>query len=404
MKIIRDSGFTNPLVIDEKNQIIAGHGRRLAATRLGMTHVPCVRVAGLSAAQIRALRVSDNAVGLLSEWDEELLRAEIAALSAEDFDLGLVALSDSQIDSLLAERTAGLTDPDDAPPAPENPTARLGDVWVLGRHRLVCGDCTDAEAVAKALDGVKPHLMVTDPPYGVEYDASWRGKAGFGSENAAVGKVLNDDRADWREAWALFPGTVAYIWHASLHADAVLASLKAVKFGARSQIVWVKSRHVLSRAHYHYQHETAYYAVREDETDDHWRFVPEHEVAVYAVKEGKPASWHGGRKQSTVWFIDHVRSETGHSTQKPVDCMKRPIENNSDPWQAVYEPFSGSGTTLIAAEMTGRCCHALELNPAYIDVAVRRWQDFTGRDAKLEATGQSFREVAADRLGEREAA
>ncbi|HZR87879.1 MAG TPA: DNA methyltransferase [Bradyrhizobium sp.] len=246
--------------------------------------------------------------------------------------------------------------------------------------------------------------MVTDPPYGVEYDASWRGKAGFGSENAAVGKVLNDDRADWREAWALFPGTVAYIWHASLHADAVLASLKAVKFGARSQIVWVKSRHVLSRAHYHYQHETAYYAVREDETDDHWRFVPEHEVAVYAVKEGKPASWHGGRKQSTVWFIDHVRSETGHSTQKPVDCMKRPIENNSDPWQAVYEPFSGSGTTLIAAEMTGRCCHALELNPAYIDVAVRRWQDFTGRDAKLEATGQSFREVAADRLGEREAA
>lgn len=191
----------------------------------------------------------------------------------------------------------------------------------------------------------------------------------------AVGKVLNDARADWREAWNLFPGAVAYVWHGALHAPAVAASLLAEGFELRAQIIWDKARHVISRGHYHWKHEPCWYAVRKNST----------------------GHWSGDRSQMTVWDIPHAKSETGHSTQKPVECMKRPIENNSKPGDAVYEPFSGSGTTIIAAETTGRRCLAAELNPAYVDVAVLRWEAFAGRVATLEATGQTFREVAEAR-------
>jgi DNA modification methylase len=219
--------------------------------------------------------------------------------------------------------------------------------------------------VAKCLNGVTPHLMVTDPPYGVEYDASWRqdrgvNKAGPG---AATGKVLNDDRADWSEAWALFPGDVAYVWHAGLHAASVAQSLASCDLIVRTQIIWNKSSMLLGRGDYHWKHEPCWYAVR----------------------KGRVGHYVGGRKQTTVWDIEKPRkSETGHSTQKPVECMKRPIENNSSAGQAVYEPFSGSGTTIIAGEMTGRSIHAIELNPAYVDVAVIRWQEFTGEKAVHE--------------------
>ena len=292
----------------------------------------------------------------------------------------------------------GNTDPDDAPPAPKDPVSVLGDVWILGNHRLACGDSTQPETVNRALGGSKPHLMVTDPPYGVEYDPSWRQKAGVGSKGAATGKVMNDDRADWREVWALFPGSVAYVWHGGLHAGTVEDSLVACKFKIRAQIVWVKSRPALSRGHYHWQHEPALYGVRESEADDHWRFVPEHELVGYAVKDGETADWHGGRKQSTVWFIEHVKSDTGHGTQKPVEAMRRPIVNNSDPGDPVFEPFSGSGTTIIACEVTGRHCRAIELDPRYVDVDVLRWEAFTGKSAVLEATGQTFAAVRMERL------
>jgi DNA modification methylase len=240
----------------------------------------------------------------------------------------------------------------------------------MGNHRIVCGDCTDADVVGKALNGIKPHLMVTDPPYGVEYDPEWRSKAGINKNKAKMGVVLNDDRADWRETWALFPGEVAYIWHGGLHAATVADSLVACGFSIRSQIIWSKDRFALSRGHYHWQHEPCWYAVK------------------------GAGHWAGDRKQATVWNIPaRDDSGVGHGTQKPVECMKRPIENNSSPGQAVYEPFSGSGTTIIAGEMTGRHIHACELNPAYVDVAVTRWQDFTGNKAILEATGQTFSEV-----------
>jgi DNA modification methylase len=173
---------------------------------------------------------------------------------------------------------------------------------------------------------------------------------------------MNDDKADWSEAWALFPGDVAYVWHAGNKGHIVAESLIQTGLEIRAQVIWAKSQHVIGRGHYHPQHEPCWYAVRK--------------------KQGATGHWQGDRKQSTIWNIDKPRkSETGHSTQKPVECMKRPIENNSSPGQAVYEPFSGSGTTIIAAEMTGRCCYAIELSPAYIDVAVKRWEDFTGEKA-----------------------
>ncbi|MBR0648732.1 site-specific DNA-methyltransferase [Roseomonas terrae] len=371
---IREFGFTNPVLTDGANGIIAGHGRVLAARKLGLAEVPVIELAHLTAAQRRAYVLADNKLALNAGWDEDLLRLELAELQDLGFDLQLTGFDADEIAGFLAEPTTGLTDPDDIPPLPEMPVTQPGDVWLLGRHRLTCGDCTDAAVVATALGGVRPHLMVTDPPYGVEYDPDWRNRAGL-SATRRTGKVENDHRADWREAWALFPGDVAYVWHGALHATTVAESLTACGFDIRAQIIWAKDRLVLGRGHYHWQHEPAWYAVRGQ------------------------SHWSGDRKQTTLWQIAG-RSEdaqTIHGTQKPVECMRRPIENNSSLGQAVYEPFSGSGTTIIAAEMTGRTCHAIELCSAYVDVAVARWEAFTGQQAVLEGGGSSFAAMAAQR-------
>ena len=374
---IREFGWTNPILVDGENGIIAGHGRLLAARKLGMAEVPVIELSGLSEAQKRALVIADNRLALNAGWDEEMLALELGDLQSLGFDLSLTGFDLDEIASLVYRGTAGRTDPDDVPEAPEVPVSRPGDIWVMGGHRLICGDSTSPADVERVLNGVKPHLCVSDPPYGVDYQPRWRVQRGLAADSEiASGKVLNDDRADWREAWALFPGDVIYVWHASLWSPVVAASLEESGFSLRSQIIWDKTRLVIGRGDYHWQHEPAWYAVR----------------------KGRKGHWSGDRKQTTVWQIPHRRSETGHSTQKPVECMKRPIENNSSPGQAVYEPFSGSGTTIIAAEMTARFCHAIELNPAYVDVAVERWQAFTGAEAVLEETGSTFANVKADRL------
>ncbi len=374
---IREFGFTNPVLVDAERGVIAGHGRLLAARKLGMAEVPTIELGHLTPAQRRAYVLADNRLALSAGWDDDLLRLELGDLQADGFDLALTGFDPDEIAGLLTDPTDGLTDPDDVPPMPEVPVSQLGDVWLLGRHRLVCGDSTDPATVERALAGVRPHLMVTDPPYGVEYDPAWRNRAGVGS-TARVGRVENDDRADWREAWVLFPGDVAYVWHGALHAGTVADSLVASGFQIRAQVIWAKDRLVLGRGHYHWQHEPCWYAVRGQ------------------------GHWAGDRKQTTLWQIASRAqdAETVHGTQKPVACMQRPMENNSSPGQAVYEPFSGSGTTLIAAEATGRVCHAIELSPAYVDVAVLRWQAFTGREAVLEGAGVSYAEVAAHPIGQ----
>ena len=375
---IREFGFLNPIITDGDNGIVAGHGRVLAAHKLGLPQVPVIEAKHLTKAQRQAYIIADNRLALDAGWDNELLKIELQDLQGEGFNLELTGFELSEIAGFL-DKNEGLTDPDAVPELQPDPVSALGDVWVMGRHRIACGSSTDAHTVEAVLDGVKPHLMVTDPPYGVEYDAAWRDdRAGkSGQTGTATGKVLNDDRADWREAWALFPGDVAYVWHAGLRAREVVESLEACDFVMRAQIIWAKSQLAMSRGHYHFQHEPCWYAVRSKGT----------------------GHWSGDRKQTTLWQIPKPqKSETGHSTQKPVECMKRPIENNSSPGQAVYEPFSGSGTTIIAGEMTGRAVYAIELSPQYVDVAVRRWQAFTGMQAVLEGDGRSFSEIESERI------
>jgi len=372
-------GFTIPMLVAENGTIIAGHGRLMAAAQLGMAEVPVMVARGWSDEDRRLYTLADNRLAETSEWDPETLQVEWDELNALGLgdDLSMIGFSDEDLKDILPaallEVTGGLTDPDDVPEVDEaQPISQPGDVWILGKHRLLCGDSTVATDVEKVLGDVTPLLMCTDPPYGVEYDPSWRNQVGA-AKTKRTGKVLNDDRADWREAWALFPGDVAYVWHGALHAGEVAESLEAAGFTIRSQIIWAKERLVLSRGDYHWQHEPAWYAVK---------------------KTGK-GHWAGDRKQTTLWQIPSKDQDakTVHGTQKPVECMRRPIENNSSPGQAVYEPFMGSGTTLIAAEMSGRVCFGIELNPAYVDVAVERWQNFTGEDAVLSGSDETFNKI-----------
>ena len=381
---IREYGFTNPVLVDGSNGIIAGHGRVLAAGKLGMTSVPVIELAHLTPAQKQAYILADNKLAEQAGWDRDLLALEVGDLVGLGLDLSTLGFDVGEIDDLLRHGEADLRE-DDVPPVPDLPVSRAGDLWRLGGHRILCGDATKAADVERLLGGVRPHLMVTDPPYGVNYDPAWRNAAGL-SATKRTGKVANDDRADWRAAWALFAGEVAYVWHGALHATTVADSLAACDFAVRSQIIWAKERLVLSRGDYHWQHEPCWYAVR---------------------AKGK-GHWSGDRTQTTLWTIPSRDQDaaTIHGTQKPVECMRRPILNNSSQGQAVYEPFCGSGTTLIAAETTGRLCHAMELDPAYVDVAVLRWQAFTGREAVLEQAGedQSFEAVSSQRPSARAAA
>ena len=374
---IKEFGFTNPILAKSDGTIAAGHARLAAARLLNLPSAPVIVIDDWTDEQFRAYVLADNQLALLADWDEKILADELRALAAENYDLGVIGFSDEELAALMASAMLeGLTDPDAVPEAPINPVTVQGDTWLLGKHRLRCGDSTSATDVEGLLAGVKPHLMVTDPPYGVNYDPKWRFEAGVSKNTLKMGAVLNDDKADWREAWALFPGDVAYVWHAGLFAGVVAESLEACEFKLRSQIIWSKDRFALSRGDYHWQHEPCWYAVREKAT----------------------GHWASDRKQATVWAIK-AREDGGfgHGTQKPVQCMKRPIENNSSPGQAVYEPFSGSGTTIIAAEMTGRIAYAMELSPVYVDVAVKRWQEFTGLKAVLDGDESTFEDMAAHR-------
>lgn len=391
---ISEFGFVNPVLIDNSGMIIAGHGRVMAATKLGLEVVPCLRVDGLTEAQIRAYILADNQLTLNGGWDQDLLRGELAALQGFNFDLDHLGFSTDALAAMLADQEgSGHCDPDEVPPPPLHPMTVPGDLWILGEHRLLCGDSTDQAAVARLLGDMTPHLMVTDPPYGVEYDASWRDKKG-GPGARATGKVLNDGRADWTSAWILFPGDVAYIWHAGSMADIVVQSLKNAGFIIYAQIIWAKDNIVIGRGHYHYQHEPCWYSVRKGRTGHWqgsrkqktvWRLVGEQVredelVFVRADQSTEILALSGD--ESTIWEIPKpLKSETGHSTQKPVECMARPIRNNSRRGDVVYEPFCGSGSTIIAAEQNGRKCLAMELSPQYVDIAVLRWQNFTGRKA-----------------------
>jgi len=373
---IRAFGFTNPILVSESGDVVAGHGRLAAARQLGLNEVPVIVLRGLNDVQRRQLVLADNRIALNAGWDLDMLRLELQDLATLGADLSTLGFTEAELEQALSGSSgAGLTDENDIPEVLGPAVSRPGDVWHLGPHRVACGDSTDPEAVYRLLEGTQSLLMVTDPPYGVAYDPSWRHRAGV-NKSRRRGKVLNDNRPDWGAAWALFPGDVAYVWHGALHATTVAASLESNGFAIRAQIIWAKERLVIGRGDYHWQHEPCWYAVR---TKGHWK---------------------GDRKQTTLWSIPgrNEDQETTHGTQKPVECMRRPILNNSSPGQTVYDPFLGSGTTVIAAETTRRSCFGMELDPSYVDVAVRRWQAFTGTNATLGSDTGSFKEVAAERL------
>jgi DNA modification methylase len=304
-----------------------------------------------------------------------MLQLELRDLSALGADLSVLGFTEQELAKALQPGSAGLTDENEIPKLGETAVTVTGDVWCLGPHRLACGDSTDAQAVSALLGADEPLLMVTDPPYGVSYDPAWRHRVGV-NQSSRTGRVRNDERADWEAAWALFPGNIAYVWHGALHANTVAEGLQRRGFAIRAQIIWAKERLVIGRGDYHWQHEPCWYAVR------------------------SKGHWTGDRKQTTLWSIPSggQDTETTHGTQKPVECMRRPIHNNSKVGEPIYDPFLGSGTTLIAAEGARRICLAVELDPLYVDVAVRRWQAFTGKQAILQINNQTFEAVAAERL------
>jgi DNA modification methylase len=378
---INQFGFKIPILARSDGEIVDGHLRLKAAQKLGMEEVPVILCDEWTKAQVKAFRLMVNRSVTWAEWDQELVALELEELRAVDFDLDLTGFDSVEIDAFLFGTENEDGQAADVPELPQQAITQLGDVWICGEHRVLCGDSTSPEAVANLLGSAKPVLMVTDPPYGVDYDPIWRERAGLGQQRQ-TGTVANDQKVDWTAAYLLFPGDVAYVWHAGVHAAEVAAGLEAAGFRIRSQIIWAKQHFALSRGDYHWQHEPCWYAVR----------------------QGQTANWCGDRTQSTLWQVANLNpfggsqeEATGHGTQKPMELMRRPILNNSARGDVVYDPFLGSGTTLIAAHEVDRTCFGMDIDPRYVDVAVRRWQKLTGQAAVLASDGRTFDQVTEAR-------
>src|SRR5579863_7279226 len=390
---MREWGWTNPILVGADDDIIAGHARLLAAEKLGMKEVPVIVLRHLSPAQ-RRLVIADNQLTIAGAgWDEEMLRIELAILHEEDYNLDLIGFDDIELQRLLEAQDAapGLTNEDSVPDVQQETVARLGDLFVLGDHRLICGDCTQADVVARLLGDAKPLLLITDAPYGIQLDSEWRDRAGLNgcgpaepsymkhrTEGHTETTISGDTRADWSEAFELVPSLqVAYVWHASVFAREVWNGLERIGFLYPQQIIWNKGRTVLTRTHYWYQHEPCLYMRK------------------------KNAPWFGkAGENSTVWDSPSPKFIMGgsgedkydHPTQKPIELMRRPILNHTKRGECICDPFLGSGTTLAAAEVSERACCGMELDPKYVDVAVTRWQALSGKKAHLDGDGRTFDE------------
>ena len=336
-----------PMIVDETNTVLGGNMRLNAIKALGMTEIPdewVKRSDELTDEEKKRFVITDN--GSFGEYDWAAIANEWSDLPLADWGLDVPGFEEIE--------TEGDADAepqiDKAAEVNKKWKVKRGDLWQIGEHRLLCGDSTKKEDVEKVLGGAKPNLMVTDPPYGVNYDPSWRVEAGISKNTDKMGKVTNDDNADWTEAWLLSPSSVAYVWHDGLQASIVQASLEIASFELRSQIVWAKDRMALSRGDYHWKHEPCWYAVRKGETSKR----------------------NEDRTQTTLWeIVSREDSGHGHGTQKPLECMARPIRNHEGD---VYEPFAGSGTTIVASQNLGRKCYAIELNPDYCAVILERMQ------------------------------
>lgn len=361
MSSLKRWGQQKPIVIDAHNVIRCGNGTYTAANKLGWTHIDCV-VSELTGAELAAFAVADNRTAEMAGWSEEL-GPFLSKLKVELPDLDTSGLGfDVLLPSLPPE--IGKEVPVVVDDAQEQRAQELlkkwgtsaGQLWTLGRHRLLCDDCTVEANVLRVCNGVVPNLMVTDQPYGDSYDPAWRDNDLNDSNGGrATMRVAEDDKVDWSAAWKLFKGNIAYVWFSAIHCNVVQTALESVGFEIRNQIVWAKTHFAISRGHYHWQHEPCFYAVR----------------------SGKTADWRGPRDQTTLWTIEKpYKNESGHSTQKPLECMFRPIRNHDSDY--VYDPFVGSGTTILAAEQLGRTCLALDKDPLAIAIALERWNVVTG--------------------------
>lgn len=376
---IKEFGFTNPVLIDAGGGIIAGHGRVLAARKLGLSEVPCIRLEHLTDAQKRAYVIADNRLALNSGWDMEMLKVEFADLQELGFDLELTGFDLDEIKELLAPvGTEGLTDPDDAPPLPENPRTRPGDIWVMGKHRLLCGDSTSVSDLEKLTEGQLVDMWLTDPPYNVAVQGGNHGDP----ERKNGLKIMNDKMPDedfrqfLRDAYTaadtvMKPGAVFYIWHADSEGYNFRGAAKDAGWAVRQCLIWKKSSIVMGRQDYHWKHEPC----------------------LYGWKEGASHLWAADRKQTTILEFDRPAKNGEHPTMKPVALFEYQLLNNTKGGDQVLDSFGGSGTTLIAAEKNGRVARIMELDPKYCDVIVRRWQDFTGKIATHAETGEPFAEV-----------
>ena len=373
---IKEFGWTNPILIDESGTIIAGHGRLMAAQRLGADKVPTIMLGHLTDAQKRAYVIADNKLALNAGWDQELLAIEVEELLGEGFDLDLTGFGEDEINSLLAEANKvedGLTDADDAPEVPEIPVTATGDVWVLGRHRVICGDATVQTDIEKLMNGQLADMLLTDPPYNVDYT---------GKTKDAL-KIQNDVMSDTGfrqflcDSFAtadtvMKQGAVFYIWHADSEGYNFRGACFDVDWEVRQCLIWDKDVMVMGRQDYHWKHEPC----------------------LYGWKKGAAHLWASDRKQTTILRFDRPKRNDVHPTMKPVDLIEYQILNNTKGADIVLDVFGGSGSTLIAAEKSGRNAYIAELDEKYVDVIVKRWQDFTGQDAVHEESGQTFNGIS----------
>jgi len=367
---IKEFGFTNPVLIDETGSIIAGHGRVMAARKLAIADVPSIRLTHLTEAQKKAYVIADNKLALNAGWDDEMLAVELTDLKDMGFDLDLTGFSTDEIEDLLAPvGTEGLTDEDAVPEVPEAPVTVLGDVWLLGKHRVMCGDSTSIDAVEKLMAGEGADMLLTDPPYNVAYEGATKQKLTIQNDSMGDGEFWQFLRDAFVTAeTAMKNGAVFYIWHSDSEGYNFRGACQDAGFKVRQCLIWKKSSLVMGRQDYHWKHEPC----------------------LYGWKEGAGHLWAADRKQTTILEFDKPSRNGEHPTMKPVGLFEYQMLNNTKGGDIVLDLFGGSGTTIIAAEKNGRYGYLMELDPKYCDVIVQRWQEFTGQTATLESNGKPF--------------
>jgi DNA modification methylase len=378
---IEEFGFNNPILVDTKAGIIAGHGRLLAAQKLGLEEVPVIVLDHLSEAQKRAYIIADNQLALNAGWNEDLLREELAALQEESFDVSLLGFEDEELARLLAaqDATEGLTDEDSVPELPQTPVSVTGDLWILGEHKLLVGDATKSADVATLMGADYADLVFTDPPYNVDYE-------GYTEEHLKIrGDRMSDSefKQFLQSAFQAYrtvakPGASLYVCHSSSWQREFQNALEAVGFEIRCQIIWAKNTFAWGFGRYKFQHEPIFYAHVAQQKD----------------------SWYGDKSQSTLWEEKKPAANRVHPTAKPVELVERALLNSSKAGDIVADLFGGSGSTLIGCERRGRKARLMEIDAKYADCIVQRYREYTGKQAVLDGDGKTFEEITGARRKE----